>query len=750
MGRLKTITRRSFLIGSAAIGGGVMFGAYRAGVPFENPNAATLAEGEASFNPWVIINSEKITLIGSHADKGQGVMSAQIALIAEELDVELDQVDTSFGKPDKAYFNGGMGDAFAGFPLYEYNQQTERMRGFVAGAMRAALPMMATGGSSAMPDVFDKLRVAGAVARETLKVAASNVSGVPVDQLKTQGGMVMFPDGSSKAYTELAAAAAQVETVDPATITLREPSEWRIIGKPQKRVDILAKSTGTLDYGIDFKAEDMLHATVRVNPNQGAVMNSFDASAAKDMRGVKEIFEITGGVAVVADNTWRAIQAANAIEFDWAAPSYPMQQADHWAALEDAFGQEENLNAEARVVGDVDGAEGEAVIAEYKSPYVAHAPLEPLNATILVTDDRVDIWAGHQIQMMTEQMVAGITGHDTENVHLHNMYMGGSFGHRLEFDFIKQAAEIALHMKGTPVKMTYSREEDFIHDFPRHITMGRGIAKHKDGKVTSMDVMISAQSVMASQMGRMGLNLDMPDTQLQEGAWDYPMLNLPNNRVRSYKVKHLAPVSSWRSVGAAPNVFIYDTMLDEVIHAAGADPMAERIRLMGHEQSVQVLETVAEMCNWSGHKVGPNTGRGVAYGFSFGVPVATVVQVTNTDQGIKLDEVWVAADVGTVVDPSNLDNLATGGTVFGLGHAMNCEITYKDGVAEQTNYHQHEAMRMWQCPPIHFKALENMPKVRGFGEPPIPPAAPALGNAIFAATGQRIREMPFNKHIDFA
>lgn len=747
MGRLRTISRRSFLVGSIAVGGAVAFGTYRAFRPFENPNEEALAEGAASFNPWVIIDQNKITLITTHADKGQGVQSTQASLIAEELDVELDQVEISFGVPNAAYYNGGMGDAFAGFPLYEYNQSVERTRGFVNGALRAALPMMATGGSSAMPDVFEKLRNAGATARETLKLAASKMSGVPVDALKTAKGAVILPDGSELAYTSLAAQASEIEPVR--FVELRGPSEWRLLGKSHGRTDMLPKCTGTLQYGIDFEIENMVHATVKTNPNKGAAMSSFDASQARQMRGVKDVIEITNGVAVVADNTWRAIKAANSITFDWAKADYPMEQAQHWQVLEDAIGKEAHLNAAAREVGNVETAEGSEVSASYRSPYVAHAPLEPLTATILVTDERVDIWTGHQIQMMVENIVAGITGHDAEDVHLHNMFIGGSFGHRLEFDYVRQAAEIALHLKGTPVKLTYSREEDFLQDFPRHITIGRGIGKHKDGQVTSMNVDICGASVMASQMGRMGLNVAMADTQLHEGAWDYPMLNLQNNRVRSYRVTDLAPTSSWRSVGAAPNVFIYDTMLDETIHAAGADPMLERIRLMGHGQSVKVLETVAEMCSWTGHKLGPDTGRGVAYGFSFGVPVATVVQVTNTPNGIKLDEVWVAADVGVVIDPNNLDNLATGGTVFGLGHAINCEITYANGVAQQENYYDHEAMRIWQCPPIHFKALENMEKVRGFGEPPIPPAAPALGNAIFAATGQRLREMPFNKFVDF-
>ncbi|MEC7288883.1 MAG: molybdopterin cofactor-binding domain-containing protein, partial [Pseudomonadota bacterium] len=609
-----------------------------------------------------------------------------------------------------------------------------------------ALPMMATGGSSAIPDTYEKLRQAGATARETLKLAASKESGVPVNQLKTARGAVILPDGTALAYTALADRASRVNPVT--NVKLRDSKDWKLVGRPMKRVDIVEKSTGTLNYGIDFRTDGMLHATIKVNPRQGGVMNGYDSSAAEAMPGVKKVLEITGGVAIVADNTWRAIQAAEAIEFDWGEAPYPAEQSEHWDVLSNTF-TDDSLNAEARVVGDVDSAEGEAVSGEYRSPYIAHAPLEPLNATILVTDDRVDIWTGHQVQITVEQFVAEITGVPIKNVHLHNMFMGGSFGHRLEFDFIKQTAEIAKQMPGIPIQMTYSREEDFAHDFPRHITMGRGTAKVKDGQVTAMDVQIAAQSVMRSQMGRMGMSMPGPDAQLHEGAWDAPYFNLPNIRVRSYRTEALAPVSSWRAVGAGPNVFIYESLLDEAIHAAGADPLEERIRLMGHDVSVKVLEAVGDMCSWSGHDLGENRGRGVAYGFSFGVAVATIVEVTNTPLGIKLDKVWMAADVGKVIDPVNLENLAQGGVVFGLGHAMNCEITYSDWMAEQTNYHAHEAMRLHQCPPIEFRALENNPSIRGFGEPPIPPSAPALANAIFAATGQRIREMPFNKHVDF-
>ena len=744
--RIGKIARRTFLIGTAAVAGGVAFGVYAARRPFDNPHLADLPEGSASFNPWVIVDQDKITLIAPHADKGQGIFSAQAALIAEELDVDLDQVEVSFGAPDKAYYNTAVSGAMAGYPLHDVSPTAERIRGILGGVVKLALPMQATGGSSAIPDSYDKLREAGAVARETLKLAASQQSGVPTADLKTARGAVILPDGSEIAYTALAGLAATLEPVTD--VTLRDPKDWKIAGKPMQRLDIVQKSTGTLEYGIDVRREGMLHATVKVNPRQGGEMNGYDASEAEGMPGVREIFEITGGVAVVADNTWRAIQAANAIEFDWGEAPYPAEQAEHWAVLEGLF-TDDHLNAEARVEGDVEAADGEEVTGEYRSPYIAHAPLEPLNATILVTETRVDIWAGHQIQMMVEEVVAEITGVPEDNVHLHNKFIGGSFGHRLEFDFIRQAAEIANKLRGTPVQMTYSREEDFAHDYPRHITLGRGVAKVKDGQVNALDVQIAGQSVIRSQMGRIGFNVPGPDTQLHEGAWDAPYFNLPNLRVRSYITERLAPVSSWRAVGAGPNVFIYETLLDEAIHAAGADPLEERIRLMGHDVSVGVLEAVGEMCSWNGPALGENRGRGVAYGFSFGVAVATVVEVTNTEDGIKLDHVWVAADVGKVIDPINLENLAQGGTAFGLGHAINAEITYADGMAEQENFFDHEAMRFHQCPPITFRALETNPKIRGFGEPPIPPSAPALGNAIFAATGQRIREMPFNRHIDF-
>ncbi|MDJ0637369.1 MAG: molybdopterin-dependent oxidoreductase [Paracoccaceae bacterium] len=745
MGRVRTIARRTFLIGSAAILGGVAFGNYAVRRPHANPLATDLAEGAATFNPWVLIDGQAVTLITPHADKGQGVASAQAALIAEELDIEFGQFRISFGQPSPAYWNTAMAEDAVPFRPTDESLVAEAMRSVMGGVMKL-LGVQGTGGSTAMADSFDKLRLAGATARETLKLAASQQSGVPVEQLETARGAVQLPDGSELKYTELAAQAATIEPVSD--VPLRDPSTWRLIGKPMERTDILGKSTGTLDYGIDVRVPGMVHATVCTNPRTGGVMNGYDASEALTMRGVKDVVEVTSGVAVIADNTWRAIRAMETIQFDWGPAPYPAEQADHWATIEASF-SDDHLDSQWRDDGDAETAlaSGATFEAEYRSPYVAHAPMEPLNAIVLVTDDAVEVWTGHQLQGLLLMEISKITGHPTDQITLHNQYIGGSFGHRLEFEHVKQAAEVANQMRGTPVKLTYSREEDFAQDFPRHISIGRGRGKVEDGKVVAVDLSIAAPSVVGSQMGRVGLTVPGPDAQIAAGAWNNPY-SIPNFRMRAYRAPELAPTSSWRAVGAPAAGFYFDSLLDELIHEAGADPMEERIRLMEHDVSRKVLETAAELCSW-GSELRPNQGRGVAFVESFGVPVCEVVEVTNTEDGIRLDKVWAVCDVGTIVDPVNFENLVQGGVVFGLGHAINCEITFAGGIAEQSNYHAHEAMRMYQCPEIIVKGLENGHKVRGIGEPPVPPAAPALANAIFAATGQRLREMPFNKFIDF-
>ncbi|AKS45911.1 isoquinoline 1-oxidoreductase, beta subunit [Octadecabacter temperatus] len=746
MGRLKTIARRTFLFGSAAIVGGVAFGTYLYKKPVANPLLDDLGENEASMTEYVRITADGVTLITPRADKGQGVYHVQAALIAEEMDIDLDQVTVEPGPPSPAYYNTALSAEAPGFMPTDEGFAANSVRTVMDAAMKI-MGVQITGGSSTVADSWEKLRVAGAVARETIKAAAALETGVDVGEMRTARGAVILPDGSELTYIELAATAATLDPVD--AVALKDPSEWRYIGKDMQRLDIVPKSTGTQTYGIDMELDGMVHATVITNPRKDAAMLGFDSSEAETMRGVLKVVELPNGVGVIADNTWRAFQAAQAISFDWDAATYPAEQEDHWAALADSF-KDDQRDSRYRDDGDVDDAldSADVIDVEYRAPYVAHAPLEPINATALITDTRADIWTGTQTPRFAQSAVAELTGLDDADVHIHVLMMGGSFGHRLEIEVVKQAALLGIAMKDTPVKLTYSREEDMAHDYTRQIAMARMRGSVKDGQVDTLDLGIAMPSVTSSQMGRLGLSVPGPDPMIVAGAWDQPF-GIPNYRVTGYRSEPLAPISSWRSVGASTNGFFHDSALDELIHAAGADPMEERIRLAWDDNSRAVLEAVAEMSGWDGPDMGPSRGRGVAFCMSFGVPCAEVVEVTNTDRGIQIDKAYAVANVGRIIDPINLQSQMSGAMLWGLGHAMFAEITHSDGMTDQINYDGFQAMRQYQAPEIQVRGLELGDHVRGIGEPPVPPAAPALANAIFAATGQRIREMPFSRHIDF-
>ncbi|MBV0912179.1 xanthine dehydrogenase family protein molybdopterin-binding subunit [Anianabacter salinae] len=746
MSRLGTITRRTFLVGSAAVAGGVAFGVYTVGKPHANPLTPALGDGEAALTPYVRIDAEGITLITPRADKGQGAYHVQAAFLAEELDVDLHQVRVDPGPPSPAYWNTALSAEAAEFVIPAQGAMRSALETTVGGVMKV-MGMQITGGSTTVPDQFVKLRAAAASARETLKRAAADQAGVSVDQLRTEAGQVILPDGSAVPYTSLAARVAGMEPVQD--VALREPSQWRYIGKPMQRIDMVAKCTGTQDYGIDARVDGMVHAAVRLNPANGSGVRSFDASEALKLRGVTDVIPVRGGVAVVADNTWRAFRGAEALQVEWEDAAYPADMDAHWQALSDSF-VEASLDSRNREDGDVEAAlsAGEVIEAEYRAPYLAHAPLEPISAIVRVTDSAAEVWTGTQIPRFVQQNVARIAGIPADAVKVNVLMMGGSFGHRLEDEVVKQATEIALTMKGTPVKLTYSREEDMTHDFPRQIAMARLRGRVADGRVEGLDLGIAMPSVMGSQLGRQGQAVPGPDSQIVAGAWNAPFA-IPHHRVTGYRAPELAPISSWRSVGASTNGFFWNAALDDLIHAAGADPMEERLRLASDDLTRKVLEAVAEMSSWDG-VLGNGRGRGVALTTSFGVPCAEVIEVTETDRGIRIDKVWCAAEVGRVVDPVNFENLVQGGIVFALGHAMNCEITYRGGAAQQTNYHAFEGMRIGQCPEITVRGLENGATVHGIGEPMVPPAAPALAGAIFAATGKRLREMPFDREVTFA
>jgi isoquinoline 1-oxidoreductase beta subunit len=652
MSRAGTIARRTFLIGSAAVAGGVAFGIYAYKRTPANPLLSGLKDGQVALTPYVLVDQSGVTIITPRADVGQGAYSVQAALVAEELDLAWEDINVDPGPPSAAYYNG---KALAeGLPFSatdnSFMARSARAFGDVVGKF---MGMQVTGGSSTVADAYEKMRAAGAVAREVLLLAAARQTGIAKADLRTSNGAVITPDGRLLSYASLAATAAKIDP--PVNVKLKPASEWHYLGKAMRRIDIVAKSTGTAIFGIDLKMPGMVYATVRTNPRLGGGIKGYDSSAAANSKGVVKIVPISGGVGVIADNTWRAFRAANLIKFDWGPAPYPATTTAMFETVAASF-VPARQNSRFKNEGDVEAAlTGTRVIeAEYKVPYLAHAPLEPMNAVVQLKDGRLDIWTGTQIPLLLVETAASMTGIPIEDVHLHAQMSGGSFGRRLEDDYVRQTLELAKAFPGPPIKMTWTREEDMTHEFPRPLGMARMRGAVKDGKVDTYDLKIAYPSVSASQFGRQNLSIPGPDVSIVAGAWDQPF-KIPNYRVTGYRVPELVPVSSWRSVGASGNGFLHDCFLDELIHAAGADQLKERLRLCWHEPSRKVLEAVAELSNW-GSDLGKDRGRGVAFTLSFGVPTAEVVEVTNTPRGIRIDKVFFAVEVGTVIDPENFEN----------------------------------------------------------------------------------------------
>lgn len=746
MGKLRKIARRTFLIGSAAVAGGVAIGYWRYKRPYANPLEARLAEGEIALTPYIIIDQQGVTIITPRAEMGQGVHTTLAALVAEELDVSLDEVRVAHGPASRAYYNEAILEEAVPFAQTDTSSMAENVRGFTRVPAKF-LGLQVTGGSTSTADAFVKMREAGAAARIVLLQAAARVHGVDVANVTTDAGSVVLPDGTRIAYESLATAAADIEP--PRDPVLKPASEWRLLGRSLPRVDVVAKSTGTAEYAIDVRLPGMLYATVRRNPHLGAGMRSYDAAAAENMPGVKRVIALGDGIAVVATNTWYAMKAAAVVDIEWQPATYAATTESLLAQIAASF-DDDFEDSQQRDDGDVEEAllEASVIEAEYRVPFLAHATMEPMNATAWLRDDRVDIWAGNQLPTQVVKEAVALCDVDADQVNVHTTYMGGGFGRRAEMDIVRQTLEIARAMAGTPVKLTWSREEDMTHDMYRPAAIARFRGAIKDGRPHAFDLKLSTLSVIASQMGRLGIPAVGPDTSIVQSAWDQPY-GIENYRVTGYRAPASLPVTSWRSVGASQNGFFHESVIDEMAHAAGRDPLEMRLEMITHEPSRKVLEAVADMSGWSSKPL-TGHGRGVAFVLSFGVPVAEVIEVANTTDGIRIVAAWAAVDVGTALDPRNIEAQVQSGINFGLAAAMTGEITVADGKVEQTNFHNYDAIRIHQAPPISVAVLENGDKIRGIGEPGLPPVAPALANAIFAATGQRIRELPLRKHVSFA
>lgn len=730
MSKLGKIARRTFLFGTVAIVGGVAFGAYKVNQDYPNP-----FEGDPdkiTLNPFLFVDQTGITLIAPRAEMGQGTHTTWAALIAEELDVDLDQVNVIHGPAAKAYYNSALMEAALPFLDYKVKGFQHGMRSFV-GDISKLLGTQMTGGSTAMKDGFDRMREIGASARETFKQAAAERWGLKRSELVTARGVVTAPDGSSLSYEELAEEAARI---DPPRVDLRPRSEWRLLGKTQPRVDMLGKATGAAEFGADVRLDGMKFATVRMNPRRTG-MKQFDATAAETMPGVEKIVDLGDGIAVIASNTWLAMQAANAVEIEWEKAEYADTDVQ-FAQLKATFADEPN--ATPRDEGDVEQKfDGTLVQAEYNVPALAHATMEPMNATALYTADSLTVWSGNQAPGSVQSACANVVGLDPANVEVITPYLGGGFGRRAETDFSVMAAKVAKAMPGVPVKTTWSREEDMRHDKYRPPALARFKGVVKDGQAVMLDGQLASQTV---------LPIPGPNRENVTGSFDQPY-GIPNYRMRGYLADLGLPVGFWRSVGASSNGFVFDSFIDEMAHAAGRDPLEFRLELIRreHEPSAKLLETVREMSGWTG-QTPEGIGRGVAFTYSFGTPVAEAIEVQDTGSGIKITNCWIAVDPGIALDPGNIEAQMVGGAIYGLSAAAYGEITFADGEVEQFNFPDYDALRMHTAPNFEVRILENNRYMGGIGEPGTPPAAPALANALFDLTGIRARELPLMKTFD--
>ncbi len=753
MGKL---LRRTFLIGSAAVAGGVAVGFYMYQKPYPNPLTGDAATGESVLNPFVKISADSsVTIIVPRAEMGQGVVTTLAALVAEELDVELADVKTEFAPAASVYYNRAMMEEGAPFPAFDNSFLAEMTRD-IQGVVAKFLALQATGGSSSIIDAFDRMRTAGAAARAILIAAAADKWQAAAASLKTENGKVVDPAlGRSASYGELVAAAAGQEV--PETVTLKDPAGWRYLGKSQPRLDMRDKVTGKAEFGVDVRLPDMLFATVRMNPRQGARMTAMDASAAEKVPGVVKVINLGTGYAVVADNTWTAFKAADLVTPEWDKASYPETTEAVFAEIDAALkaGGGFNMRDDGDAPDAIAAASGQAISARYTAPYLAHATMEPMNATAQWRDGKLTVWSGNQAPSSIVTQAASVFDLWASDVTVHSTYLGGGFGRRFETDFSILAARVAKETDGKPVQVTWTREEDMRHDMYRPGAICEATAVVDGEGVPSVQLTTASQSPIASTFGRLAGMINPPgnDRTIVDGLWDQPYA-LANYRVTGIPVDMDIPVGFWRAVGHSHNPFFHESFMDEIAHASGQDPLEMRLKLMQpYPAAVACVQAVKDMSGWGTPLAADGVksrGRGVAFCLSFGTWVAQVVQVADTDDGIRIEKVWCAADFGTALDPKNLEGQMMSGIIFGLSAAMGQEITFADGAVEQGNFDAYDAMRMNQTPDIQVRVLQASGKMGGAGEPGTPPSLPALANAIFAATGKRIRQLPLSKEITFA
>ncbi|MEK1850566.1 MAG: xanthine dehydrogenase family protein molybdopterin-binding subunit [Phyllobacterium sp.] len=701
------LSRRNFLAASAAVGGGLMLSL---GLPFGRSEAAH-SDGFAP-NAFIRIGSDgQIVLTMPYVEMGQGTYTAIPMLIAEELEVGLTQVRLEHAPPnEKLYAN----------PL---------------------LGVQATGNSNAMRGAWKPLREAGATARMMLVAAAAKQWGVDPNACRAQDGEVIHTaSGRRPKYGELAGEAVNMPV--PQNVTLKSPDDFKLIGTPAKRLDAPAKVNGTAVYGIDARPPGVKVATLAQSPAFGGRLKSLDGTATMAVKGVRQIVQLDDTVAVVADHMGAAKKGLEALKIEWDdGPHATLATEEIARELEQAT---LGAGALAQNIGDADKAMEGAVTkveATYQVPFLAHATMEPMNCTVHFRKDECEIWIGSQAVARIQAMAAEAAGLPTDKVIVHNHLIGGGFGRRLEADGAVRAVEIAKHVGG-PVKVVWTREEDIQHDMYRPYWFDRISAGLDDqGKPVAWKNRFAGSSVIARWLPpffKNGL-----DTDSTEGAIDL-LYDLPNFHVEYVRVEPPGiPTAFWRSVGPSHNVFVTESFIDELAAAAKQDAVAYRRALLDNSPRAKaVLDLAAEKADW-GQSLPKGSGRGVSLQSVFGSYMAQVAEVEVSKDGtVHLRRVVCAIDCGTAVNPNTVQAQIQSGIIFGATAALYGEITLKNGRIEQTNFDTYQMLRMNEAPAIEVHIVKSTEQPGGMGETGTSAIVPAIANAIFAATGKRLRKMP--------
>ncbi|CAN7460059.1 molybdopterin cofactor-binding domain-containing protein [Massilia sp. LjRoot122] len=746
------LSRRGFLLGGILAGGSLLVG-WGLQPPRQRLHSASpLALGDAvALNGWIAIAPHgAVSVVVPRSEMGQGVHTALPMLVAEELDLSLAAVRIVQAPIDKIFAN--LTVLRENLPFHPDDAGSTRQGAqWLMAKLGRELGIMFTGGSTSVKDAWMPMREAGAVARAMLLKAAGEQWKTPVARLRTEDGFVLHPDGRRAGYGALAGEAARVGAgIDAGGVRLKEPSEFRLIGKPVPRLDSRTKADGSARFGIDARVPGMVYAAVKMAPAVGATLAGFEGAAVASMPGVLQVVALPGvpgertgagaGVAVVAGSWWQARQAAQALPVTWnEGDAAKLSTASVFADFARALDEESGYVYHEAGSQDVQGA-AMTVTAEYRAPFLAHAALEPINCTAQVASGKVRLWASTQVPSVAVDVAARVAGVDRADVAIEVMLLGGGFGRRLEADMVAQAVTVAMAAGGRPVQLIWTREDDTTHDVYRPAALARFRARlDADGGILAWDNKSASGAIGHQYFPRnLGLPGLGPDKTTAEGEYDMQYA-IANQRIAHVIVDSPVPLGYWRSVGHSHNAFFKESFIEELAHAAQRDGVAFRHALLrDHPRALAALDAAVARAGR------PPAGRahGVALHRSFGSTVAQVAEVSVEGKQIRVHRVVCAIDCGLAVNPNIVAQQVEGGVLFGLSAALHGEITLKDGRVQQSNFGDYPVLRMHEAPLVETIVMPSAAHPEGVGEPAVPPVAPAVASAVFKLTGQRLRSLP--------